>query len=57
MAGTTHQVNAGQAYVKLNITPGTGNVSMTAPSIDQAPPGYYMVFLVDNQGVPRWRRW
>ena len=25
---------------------------MTAPSIDQAPPGYYMVFLVDNQGVP-----
>jgi hypothetical protein len=52
MAGTTHQVNAGQAYVKLNTTPGTGSVSMTAPSIDQAPPGYYMVFLVDNQGVP-----
>ena len=25
---------------------------MTAPSIDQAPPGYYMLFLVDNQGVP-----
>ncbi len=52
MAGTTHQVNAGQAYVKLNTTPGTGSVSMTAPSIDEAPPGYYMVFLVDNEGVP-----
>ena len=52
MAGTTHQVNAGQAFVKLNTTPGAGSVSMTAPSIDQAPPGYYMVFLVDNQGVP-----
>ena len=52
MAGTTHQVNAGQAFVKLNVTPTAGRVSMTAPSIDQAPPGYYMVFLVDNQGVP-----
>ena len=52
MAGTTHQVNAGQAFVKLNVTPTTGRVSMTAPSIDQAPPGYYMVFLVDSQGVP-----
>ena len=52
MAGTTHQVNAGQAFVKLNVTPTSGRVSMTAPSIDQAPPGYYMVFLVDNQGVP-----
>ncbi len=52
MAGTTHQVNAGQSYVKLPVSPTTGRVSMTAPSIDQAPPGYYMVFLVDNQGVP-----
>ena len=52
MAGTTHQVNAGQSFVKLNVTPTAGRVSMTAPSIDQAPPGYYMVFLVDNQGVP-----
>ena len=52
LAATTHQVNAGQAFVKLNVTPGSGSVQMTAPSIDQAPPGYYMLFLVDNQGVP-----
>ncbi len=52
LAATTHQVNTGQAFVKLNVTPRTGAVDMTAPSIDQAPPGYYMLFLVDKQGVP-----
>ncbi len=25
---------------------------MTAPSVDEAPPGFYMVFLVNDQGVP-----
>ena len=52
LAATTHQVNMGQAFVKLNVTPGSGSVQMTAPSVDQAPPGYYMLFLVDQQGVP-----
>ncbi len=52
MAATTHQVNAGQSFVKLDVTPTAGRVSMTAPSIDQTPPGYYMVFLVNQAGVP-----
>lgn len=52
LAATTHQVNAGQSFVKLPVTAQSGRVQMTAPSVDQAPPGYYMLFLVDKQGVP-----
>ena len=52
MAGTTHQVNAGQAFVKLPVSVQSGRVGMVAPSVDQAPPGYYMVFLVSKSGVP-----
>ncbi len=52
LAATTHQVNAGQAFVPLSVSPDGGRVAMTAPSVDQAPPGYYMLFLIDQQGVP-----
>ena len=52
LAATSHQVNAGQAFVKLPVTAASGRVEMTAPTVDQAPPGHYMVFLVDKQGVP-----
>jgi hypothetical protein len=52
LAATTHQVNAGQSFVKLPVTVDADRVRMTAPSIDAAPPGYYMLFLVDKQGVP-----
>ncbi len=54
LAATTHQLNAGQAYVPLStsVSPNGGRVQMTAPSGAQAPPGYYMVFLIDSNGVP-----
>ena len=52
MAGTTHQVNAGQAFVRLPVTAQSGRVEMRAPTVDEAPPGYYMVFLVNSAGVP-----
>ena len=38
--------------MKLPVAAGIGQVEMTAPSVEEAPPGYYMVFLVDDQGVP-----
>ena len=54
LASTTHQLNAGQAYVPLStsVSPNGGRVQMTAPTGAQAPPGYYMVFLIDSNGVP-----
>jgi len=37
----------------LPFTPGTGVVDITAPAHPNlAPPGYYMLFLVDANGVP-----
>jgi hypothetical protein len=52
LAATTHQLNAGQAFVKLPVTASGGRVEMRAPTVDEAPPGYYMVFLVNRNGVP-----
>jgi Domain of unknown function (DUF1929)/RTX calcium-binding nonapeptide repeat (4 copies)/Bacterial Ig-like domain len=52
LAATTHQVNAGQAFVQRPVTAQAGSVRMQAPSVDQAPPGYYMVFLINEEGVP-----
>ncbi|CAN1135111.1 Aldehyde oxidase GLOX [Linum perenne] len=59
----THSFSQGQRLVKLTVTPSVPNgvggytISCTAPpSGAVAPPGYYMVFAV-NQGVPSIARW
>ncbi len=52
LAATTHQLNAGQAYVPLSVTPNGGRVQMTTPAGNVTPAGYYMLFLVDRNGVP-----
>jgi phosphodiesterase/alkaline phosphatase D-like protein len=52
LAATTHQLNAGQAAIPLSVTPNGGRVQMTVPGGNAAPAGYYMVFLVDRNGVP-----
>src|SRR6185295_7158237 len=39
--------------LELNVNQGTGCVSVTAPiSRNAAPPGVYMLFLLNDQGVP-----
>lgn len=50
----THSVDNSQRYVGLAFeTIGTGQLRATAPDHpDAAPPGYYMLFLVDGDGVP-----
>jgi Domain of unknown function (DUF1929)/Glyoxal oxidase N-terminus len=49
----THSVNFDQRYVDLDFTIGRGVVTATAPaSANQAPPGHYMLVIVDSQGVP-----
>jgi Domain of unknown function (DUF1929) len=50
---TTHANDMHQRLVPLAMTPIGGGVRLTAPpSSNVAPPGYYMLFLVDSAGVP-----
>ena len=49
----THAFNMNQRYVSLSFSPGTGNLSVTAPANGTvAPPGYYMLFIIGTNGVP-----
>jgi hypothetical protein len=49
----THGFDQNQRYVELSYTASAGGVSITAPaSGNLAPPGKYMLFLIDNLGVP-----
>jgi hypothetical protein len=49
----THSVNMEQRYVPLTFTAGAGSLTATAPAnANIAPPGVYMLFVVDANGVP-----
>lgn len=54
LGSVTHAFNMNQRYVPLTInSQGSSSLSVTTPANKNvAPPGYYMLFLVDNQGVP-----
>lgn len=50
---TTHSFNADQRMVGLVYTPTATGITLTAPPNGNiAPPGYYMLFVVDTAGVP-----
>jgi hypothetical protein len=51
---TTHGVNMDQRAVGLNIMARNGDtLTLEAPVIATvAPPGYYMLFLINQQGIP-----
>jgi hypothetical protein len=56
---TTHSFDAGQRLVDAPITARTGGkvtASITGTP-DLAPPGWYMLFLVDQHGVPSEAHW
>ena len=49
----THAFDMDQRVVGLTFTAGTGTLSVTGPPNGNiAPPGYYMLFLLSNTGVP-----
>lgn len=54
LSSSTHSLNMGQRYVRLaEIGSGGGTTSVPAPATSNlAPPGYYMLFVVDDDGVP-----
>ena len=53
LGAVTHSVNMEQRYVPLSFTAGTGTLNATVPgNPNVAPPGVYMLFLTDANGVP-----
>jgi hypothetical protein len=53
LGAVTHSVNMEQRYVPLDFTAGSGSLSATVPAnVNVAPPGFYMLFIVDAAGVP-----
>lgn len=54
----THAFNENQRYVPLTFTQATGGLSVQLPANGNiAPPGYYMLFLVNSNGVPSLATW
>jgi hypothetical protein len=53
MGTVTHNFDMDQRYMELNATAGSGQLTVSGPqNANVAPPGWYMVFLIDNNGVP-----
>jgi hypothetical protein len=49
----THQMDMNQHFVPLSFTAGSGGLNVTMPSSPAvAPPGHYMLFLINKQGTP-----
>nr|WSX53528.1 DUF1929 domain-containing protein [Streptomyces sp. NBC_00974] len=55
----THAVNTSQRHLELRMTGVRGRtIGLRAPATAaDAPPGYYMLFLLDGKGVPSKARW
>ncbi|MEV0901644.1 galactose oxidase-like domain-containing protein [Actinoplanes sp. NPDC049802] len=53
LGDVTHGVDQGQRYVPLKFTTSGTTLTVTGPPTGgAAPPGYYMLFVVDADGVP-----
>jgi len=53
LGAVTHSVNMEQRYVPLQFSAGSSSLTATSPAnANIAPPGVYMLFIVDANGVP-----
>ena len=53
LSAVTHAFNMNQRFVSLAYSPGAGRLTVTAPAAGEvAPPGDYMLFLLNTSGVP-----
>jgi hypothetical protein len=53
LASVTHAFNMDQHYVPLSFTAGSGTLNVqTPPNGNLAPPGHYILFILDTNGVP-----
>jgi hypothetical protein len=54
----THSIDMQQRYIPLTFTKGAGTLTATAPADSAtAPGGYYMLFIVNGNGVPSVAGW
>ena len=53
LSAVTHAFNMNQRFVRLAFSQATGGLTATAPPTGEiAPPGHYMLFLLNTAGVP-----
>lgn len=53
LGAVTHSIDQGQRYVPLQFRQAGSGLIATAPANpNEAPPGHYMLFVVDQDGVP-----
>lgn len=53
LGAPTHSQDQGQRYIPLSFTAGAGILTIDGPlNPAEAPPGYYMLFILDAAGVP-----
>ncbi len=53
LGSSTHAFNMDQRLVGMSFTAGSGTLTVTAPpTANIAPPGYYMLFILNSAGVP-----
>ena len=53
LSSVTHAYNQNQRISKLTFTTGNNTLNANTPAgPNLAPPGYYMVFIINNNGVP-----
>jgi hypothetical protein len=54
----THAIDNGQRYVDLSFSHVGGDLVVTSPANgNQAPPGWYMLFVLNADGVPSVASW
>jgi titin len=53
LSSMTHTMEQNQRFLRLSFTQASGGLNVTAPaSGNLSPPGYYMLFIVNSNGVP-----
>lgn len=53
LGSTTHTFDESARYMRLNFTQAAGGLNVTMPANGNlAPPGYYMLFILNGSGVP-----
>jgi hypothetical protein len=53
LGAVTHSFDQDQRFLNLSFAPGVGSLTVQAPAnANLAPPGYYMLFLINEAGVP-----
>jgi hypothetical protein len=53
LSAVTHAFNMNQRFLRLAFTQAPGRLTVTAPSVAEiAPPGHYMLFVLNADGVP-----